>query len=136
MTCNDSHCDECDRLAGLCLKCHAGFYLDDNHNCQQCPAMCTECDSAEVCTKCEHVKAYLVDGVCECNNDNSWFEIDGFKCFCSRDYIEPDNSCSTCADIIPDCHACEAQDHFNETYIDLGPPPALRPEQPQYWKCV
>lgn len=58
LTCEDANCASCDRAAGICLECKAGFYLE-NYDCQPCGGVCLECESKDVCTKCDPQKSEL-----------------------------------------------------------------------------
>lgn len=47
-------CTECDKTAGTCTKCLAGYGLSSAKQCVQCIANCADCSSTGVCNSCSN----------------------------------------------------------------------------------
>jgi hypothetical protein len=92
-----------------CTSCKTGFYLD-NGICKVCGGDCTECSSADVCTKCNSSVSYLDSNKkCQC--------LAGFKLdtssnickLCSYFYNAGCNSCNNTK-----CLACNSGYYLKE----------------------
>lgn len=59
-------------------ECETGKYWDGNA-CSKCKYDCADCISEFQCTKCNDESFLLKDGLCVCDLDKHWHNVDG-KC--------------------------------------------------------
>ena len=124
--CSQSNCLTCPNNYSICESCDYSYFLNDTHDCEECPDLCTNCSSSDNCSDCVQSAFRNESLVCECVG-NSTYNITTDICECdigfgydlNTSYCAECNqsNCLACENDYSICEVCENTYYLNNVSV-------------------